>query len=90
MRFIPVDSVSFTTINDKSVEIKDMREYSDQQLKQHLKVKEEDRVDEIASRETIYGEEAENQAYKIVDMNIVKMFESDFTFNNVNSIDIPL
>lgn len=90
MRYEAVDNVSFTNKDGKTVNIKDMREYPDYQTITSIKIQDIDKVDEIASRDEIYGEDAEGEAYKIVDHNIIKFLENDFDMSKIQRINIPL
>jgi len=90
MRYEAIDSIIFTDINGIATTIKDMREYPDYQTFVKINLKNGDEIDEIASRQDIYGNEGEGESFKIVDNNIIKLFEADFNLEELNKLDIPL
>ena len=89
MRYELVDTIPFTDINSKTTNIKDMREYEDQIIVATVNVNSSLFVDEIATREEFYGPESEFESYKIVDQNIIKLFESDFNLTKIKKMEIP-
>ena len=90
MRYITVENISFKDKTGKSFEIKDMREYPDYVLLGSIKVNTDDKIDEIVSREEIYGDNSEDLSFKVVDFNRIKLFEENFDLNKIDSINIPL
>jgi len=90
MRYEQIDSVSFTNRNNKTVEIKDMREYPVYEILSSLKIVSEDKFDEIASRPEVYGNDAEDESYKITDFNIIKLFDNDFDLSKIQRINLPV
>jgi len=90
MRYSTIENISFETKTGKSLEIKDMREYPNYTLLGMLKITTEDQIDEIASREEIYGDEGEALSFKIVDFNIIKLFEENFELEKLNVLKIPV
>ena len=90
MRYEEIDSVVFTTKDDISVTIKDMREYPSYQTLLQMTITEEDQIDEIATRRDIYGDDAEGEAFKITDHNIIKLFENDFDLDKLKSLKVPI
>lgn len=90
MRYASVRNISFTTKENNVFELKDMREYPGYSLWFSLKLSSGDFVDEIASREEVYGDEGEMNSFKIVDFNIVNLFEKDFDLDKLKKIDVPL
>lgn len=89
MRYIPIDTISFTDSNGRTVNIKDMREYEDQQTLKIIKTKKNDKIDEIASRQDIYGNDGEIESYRIVDYNIVKLHDVEFDMAKIETLEIP-
>lgn len=90
MRYEQIDNISFTNRDNKTIEIKDIREYPSYEILSSLKISSEDKFDEIASRPEIYGEDSEDESYKIVDFNIVKLFDNDFDLSKIQRIDLPI
>jgi len=89
MRYVDIENITFTDINGNSFEIKDIRPIPEQQLLTSLKLSKNDFIDEIASRPSIYGDGAEDLTFKIVDLNIIKIVESKFNFDNIRTLKIP-
>lgn len=90
MRYEEVDTVSFTTVDGESYELKDMREYDDLDTSISIKVGSGKHLDEIASRDEIYGEDAEYECYKLFNQNKIKLFENGFDVTKLSKLDIPL
>lgn len=90
MRYEEIENIVFTDLNGRTAEIKDMREYKEQQLDFSLSIKNKELPDEIASREEVYGQNAESESYKIVDFNRVIFFDSDFDMDKISKIEIPI
>lgn len=89
MRYELVDTIAFTDVNGKTRNIKDMREYEEQVLSSFVNINGSEFIDEIATREEFYGESSEFEIYKIVDHNIIKLFESGFDLNKIKKLEIP-
>lgn len=89
MRFYDVDTIIFTNKDGVSFSIKDKRDIEINQTLIRIKINKGDRLDEIASREQIYGKNAESLSYKIFDHNIVKITESKFELGELKELNIP-
>lgn len=90
MRYFNVDTVSFNDKNGRIAPVKDVRPISDQQINFEILTKESDLLDEIASREEIYGGASEDLSYKIFDANIINLFEVGFDMSKIRRIKIPV
>ena len=90
MRYIDVDTVTFTDINGKSYPVKDRRDISTQTLAFEIDVKEGDLLDEVASRREVYGDFGEVHAWRIFDLNIVRLTEAGFDMSKIKRLKIPL
>ena len=90
MRYIDVDTVTFTDINGKSYPVKDRRDISTQTLAFEIDVKEGDLLDEVASRREVYGDFGEVHAWRIFDLNIVRLTEVGFDMSKIKRLKIPL
>lgn len=90
MRYIPVDTVSFTNTQGKTVNIKTMREYPDYEVRSNIEVRSEDKLDEIATRREIFGEGNELMSYKLFDTNRIDLLEKNFDMGKIGSLSIPL
>lgn len=89
MRFSSIDTVSFTNRNGDTVPIKYIRDLYDGTISKEIKIKSSDELDEIASREDIYGDDTEGESYKIFDVNAVRLVESKFDLSNIKKLGIP-
>jgi hypothetical protein len=90
MRYNNVPTVSFTTINKQSFPVKDMREIPAYVTAFSLKLQIGDFIDEIASREEIYGEDAEGDSYKIVEANYSLLADYNFDVSKIRELMIPV
>ena len=90
MRYEGVNTLSFTDHNGKTVSIKARREYPEYQKLDHIVTDKETMIDEVASRTNVYGDGGEDQSYKIVDYNILELFEKEFNMSKIKRLDIPL
>jgi hypothetical protein len=90
MRYIPVDTESFTNAQGKTVNIKTMREYPSYEVRTTIKVKSEDKLDEIATRQEVFGEGNELLSYKLFELNRVVLMEKRFDMNKIGKLEIPL
>lgn len=89
-RYRDVDTVVFTDSNGFSHQVKDVRPISDQTLALEIDKKEDDLLDEIASRDMTFGEFGEIQSWRIFDLNIVKLTESNFDMTKIRRLKIPV
>lgn len=90
MRYLTVDNINFTDINDNTWKVKDMREYPTYNLLTKAKLKEDDFFDEIITRQELYGTKNEDLSYAIIDINREKLTENDFNLSKLNEISIPV
>ena len=89
MRYLLIDDIQFTDINSRTVTIKDMREYEEQEIISFLNLYSEKYLDEIATRPEFYGDDLEFESYKIADQNIVKLFDAGFDMSKIKKLEIP-
>lgn len=89
MRYQQIDTIVFTDKNNKSYSIKDMREYPTYTHMTNLKTQADDMIDQIASRQEIYGTSAEHSVYRIYENNIENLFECYFDMSKIKILDIP-
>ena len=90
MRYQLVDIIVFRNTQGKSITIRSMREYPEYTDSMNIKVRSDDEIDEIASRQEIYGDEGEMESYKIFDANIINIFDAGFDISKLNKVRIPL
>ena len=89
-RYIGVDTISFTDVNGNTFPVKDIRPISDQTLNFEIDKKENDLIDEVASRRQVFGNFGEIQSWRIFDINIVKLTEYKFDHTKMKRIKIPV
>lgn len=90
MRYFNIDTISFNDALGRTVPVKDIRPIPEYQINFEIDTRENDLLDEIASRSTVYGEGAEDQSYKIFDANIVALVEAEFDMANIKRLKIPV
>lgn len=90
MRYFAIETISFTDKNGRTVPIKDVRPIPELLINFEIDTKENDTLDEIASRKEIYGDNAEDISYKIFDANIIELFESEFDMSKIRRLKIPV
>lgn len=90
MRYIDVETVSFTDASGRAVAVKEMREPQAQQAWFSLDVAGRPRLDEIASQEDVYGRGAESLAYKIFDHNRESIVDVGFDLSKLKTLEVPL
>lgn len=90
MRFLDVDTVTFTDINGKQYPVKDRREISTQVQAFEIETKSNDLLDEVASRKEVYGDNGEVHAWRIFDLNIAELTQVDFNMTKIKKLKIPL
>lgn len=89
-RYVNIDTISFTDKNEQSFPVKDIRPISDEPIAFTLPVSGAKLLDEIASRQDVYGNFGEGQSHRIFDANIVKLMESKFDLTKLKELNIPL
>ncbi len=89
-RYINVDTITFTNIDGNSYPVKDTREISVQTINQEIDVDKGDLLDEIASRNEVFGANGEIQTWRLFDANIVTLTENNFQIENIKKLKVPL
>lgn len=90
MRYLDIETISFTDSTGKTVPIKEKRPIPESQISFEVDVQADIEIDEVASRETIFGEDSEDQSYRIFDANIIKIVESKYDLSRIGKLGIPL
>lgn len=90
MRDMFLDDIVFESASGKSYTIKDMREYPEYVFWKRIKINSGDDLDEIASRNTVYGQDGELLFYTIFEFNRVALFDLQFDTTLLRTIDIPV
>lgn len=68
-------------------DIKDIQEYSNFI---NVDTSIESTLDEICVRNDVYGENTEDQSYKIFEANIVKITDNNFSLDRIKTLRIPM
>ena len=89
-RFNDVETITFTDINGIQYPVKDTRLITNQVLAFQIDKRKEDLIDEVASREEVFGEFGELQSWRIFDINIVKLTEVNFDITRIDKLKIPI
>ena len=90
MRYLEINTISFTNKDGNTFPVKDIRPIPSESVSLALPVVDETMLDEIASRSDIYGEFGEDQTYRIFDANVVKLLENNFDVSKLAEVRIPL
>jgi hypothetical protein len=90
VRYQNTPDATFTTSRGKRVLLKDNLPLVERALRYTtVTTDSESFLDEIASRDELWGEGSESMAYKIFDENITELFENNFDLGVLQSIRIP-
>jgi hypothetical protein len=89
-RYINVDTITFTNYNGNSYPVKDIREITEQTINQEIDINKDDLLDEVASRNEVFGENGEIQSWRLFDANIITLTENNFRLTNIKKLKVPL
>jgi len=89
MRYIREPTVIFTDRSGQSYEIKETRRLEVLTTMLEMNLRMGDAIDEIATRKTVYGDEAEVLAYKIFDHNAVAIADAGYDLSRLKTLKIP-
>lgn len=90
MRYINADEHSFTSADGVTAAVKDILPVAPRATSfVTVPCDAQTSLDEIASRESVYGEGSESSAYKIFDENIVEIVEAGFDLGKLRSLRVP-
>jgi len=89
LRYINVDNVNFTTVDGKTIVIKDKRTIPDYNIVTTIQKSTEELLDEIAIKSEIYGEGNEDLSYLLFEANQKEIVEVDFDFTKIGELKIP-
>ncbi len=90
MRYIGVSNIVFEYENNRFVEVKDMYDIPEYEISIDIAITKNSMLDEIVSRDNIYGEDTEYLAYKLFEANIVQIVDYNFTLNGLSRLSIPI
>lgn len=89
MRFIKINTISFTDAQGVQHAVKDIRPIPEYNTRLEIDVEKEMFLDEVISQERFEGKGAEDLAFAIVDHNVIKMVETDFDLSRQTTLRIP-
>ena len=90
MRYNNIDTLAFNDTNGNEYSIKDIRPLTDLETGLIVTMEHGIFIDELSSRPAIYGDNAEDLSYLIVDHNAEKLVENDFDLSKLKKINIPI
>jgi hypothetical protein len=83
-------NISFTWLDGHDYNLKDMKEYPAYDSFVKIKLKQNDQLDEIASRTDVYGSGSESYAYLLFECNREKIVENNFDLNKLHELKVPI
>ena len=89
-RYADVDTITFTDVDGNSFQVKDIRSISSQVLSFEIDKKENDLLDEVASRRVTFGDFGEIQSWRIFDLNIVELTQVNFDLTKIKRLKVPV
>jgi len=90
MRNISTEIIVFTNAAGQVLPVREMVEIPEYLTAVKLKNQKGFMPDEIITRQDVAGPKAEFQTYQIIEANIVEIVDSDFDFERLDVIRIPV
>jgi len=90
LRYLTIDTISFTDKDGNTFPVKDIRPIPSEPVSLAVPVVAETMLDEVASRNGVYGEFGEDQTYRLFDANVTKLLENNFDVSKLAEIKVPL
>ena len=90
MRYTNIDNITFVDQNGVSTQVKDMRLIPSEAISKTVDFKGFNTLDDIASRQDIYGDFGENQTFRLFEANIVAITDARFDMSKIRSLKVPL
>lgn len=90
MRYFNIDTVSFTNKQGITAPIKEKRPIPKEEISSVISIYENAELDEIATRSEVYGEDSEDQSYRIFDANIIEIVENGYDLSKIRKLKVPL
>lgn len=83
--------IPFTDSSGNSFELRRPQEIQaiEYRFAGNIDIENDDELDQIAQRQSIYGERAEMLWFQIFDYNLVRIVENGFSLRNLKNIKIP-
>ncbi len=89
-RYFIVPSESFNDKDGNTFPVKPFREIPVEPVSLELPIIQGTLLDEVATRETVYGEFGEGEVFRIFDANVIKLAEADFDLTKLKALKVPL
>ena len=89
-RYNSVDTITFEDKDGNAFAVKDIRPIPGYETLSIEKWNNEMMIDEFLSKPQLYGDEAEDLSYTVVDHNAEKIIENNFDFTKIKQLRIPL
>ena len=90
MRYNNAENISFTDADGNTVSIKEILPVTATATSfTKVECDNSSSLDEIASRDAIYGAGSESSAYKIFDENIVELVDAHFDLGKLRTLRVP-
>ena len=90
MRYQTIPDISFIDIYGRSHAVKDLREYPKYSTASVVGLRVGDKIDEIVTSPTKYGDDSEGEVYKVVESNIEDLYEAGFDLSKLKSLKVPV
>ena len=91
MRYNNAGNVSFTSADGNTVSIKEILPIADPaESFMVVECDSSSSLDEIASRDSVYGEGSEGSAYRIFDENVAELVEAHFDLGKLRTVRVPI
>lgn len=85
-----IPSISYTNFDGKKYAVKLRRDIPTYDDFVNLEISGDEKIDEIASRNNVYGQFMETNSYAIFEANIIKLTENNFDLSKIRSLMIPV
>ncbi len=88
MLYMDIDTITFEDSNGISYPIKDIRPIPSLPVIFTITKNENEFIDEIVTRDDIYGTNREGDSFKVYDANAIKMVEKRFDFTKIKRLKV--
>jgi hypothetical protein len=90
MRYAEVETVAFLAPDGRTVAVKEMRQHGVYSTWYAISLEGGSFLDEIASRESAYGQEGEGLAFKLFEHNAEDLTDAGFDLSRLSRLEVPL
>lgn len=90
MRYMGIADYEFLDTMGRLVTVKEMRDIPKYTVGMSVNKEAEDDLDEIASRNYIFGEDGERDSYALHEANITQLLDARFDYARLKKIAIPI